>query len=123
MLFQKISFFKIPNHQRFNYEPRFYDPIREELQERESRIKSELNKEEEEFRRQNIKGAFKSNLTFESSTRYESKTNKNTGLLRIIIIVILTGGLWSYWEFGSDSIYFLLILLPVYYFLRRSKII
>lgn len=119
MLFQKISFFKIPSNQKFNYDPRYYDPIREELAERESRIKSELKAEAIERERiaSRLRGSFRSSFT------YESQTNKNAGLLRIIIISLLTGGIWAYWEFGSQATYFLLILLPVYFFLKRAKVL
>ncbi len=35
-------FTKAPQHQRFNYNPRFYDPQKEEMKEREERIKLEV---------------------------------------------------------------------------------
>ncbi len=39
------SIFKTASHQRFAIKPRYYDPIKEEIEERTSRIKRELEEE------------------------------------------------------------------------------
>ena len=39
------SIFKTASHQRFAIKPRYYDPIKEEIEERTSRIKKELEQE------------------------------------------------------------------------------
>lgn len=39
------SIFKTASHQRFAIKPRYYDPIKEEIEERTSRIKKELQEE------------------------------------------------------------------------------
>ena len=39
------SIFKTASHQRFSIKPRYYDPIKEEIEERTSRIKKELEQE------------------------------------------------------------------------------
>ena len=38
-----LKFFKVPKHQRYSYKPRFYDPKKEELQERLKTIKEAKN--------------------------------------------------------------------------------
>ncbi|MEH0157789.1 hypothetical protein V6R21_27110 [Limibacter armeniacum] len=36
------SIFKIPNYRRFDYEPRYYDPVKERIEEREKLIKAQM---------------------------------------------------------------------------------
>lgn len=63
-----LSIFKTPNYQRFAIKPRYYDPIEEEIKERTSRIKRELEEgkevhEEEElgtYSGASIRGSFAS---------------------------------------------------------------
>jgi hypothetical protein len=38
----RFSFFKTPQHKRFEYTPRIWDPAKEEREEREKRIREEL---------------------------------------------------------------------------------
>ena len=41
-----ISLFtKAPQHQRFSYKPRYYNPQQDEMKEREERIRKELERE------------------------------------------------------------------------------
>jgi hypothetical protein len=62
------SIFKTPNYQRFDIKPRYYDPIKEEIEERTARIKKELEQgkglQEEEnlanYSGTSIKGSFAS---------------------------------------------------------------
>jgi hypothetical protein len=39
----RLSFFKIPQHKRFEYTPRIWDPAKEEREERLRRIREELS--------------------------------------------------------------------------------
>ena len=52
------SIVKIPSHKRFDFQPRHYDPVKEELQERVERIKREheaKNNPNISFRQNNIR--------------------------------------------------------------------
>ncbi|MDH5604781.1 MAG: hypothetical protein OEY51_12615 [Cyclobacteriaceae bacterium] len=79
---QKLpSIFKTARHQRFHLSPRYYDPVREDIQRREKNIKRQHeagneNKEGPDL----IQGSFK---------RYTSKTNSQSTLIRLIIIFLL----------------------------------
>ncbi|MCG8476366.1 MAG: hypothetical protein MI784_12940 [Cytophagales bacterium] len=55
------SFIKLPRHSRFEIEPRHYDPIKEEIEERTEKIKRELElrKKGQGGRRINISKAYK----------------------------------------------------------------
>ncbi len=39
------SIIKLPKHQRFTYEPRFYDPVKEDIANRKALIESSLRQE------------------------------------------------------------------------------
>lgn len=61
-----LSIFKTPTYQKFAIKPRYYDPIKEEIEERTSRIKRELAEGKElqdqedlgPYRGASIKGSF-----------------------------------------------------------------
>ena len=51
------SLTRLPKNRRFNFQPRYYDPIKEEIEERTSRIKKEIG-DSSEFYREHISAAF-----------------------------------------------------------------
>jgi len=112
------SIIKIPRHQRFNVMPRYYDPVKEDLEQRISRIKEELKsgeKDEGEFPSR-ITGAFKGRIT----QRRERITR--TGLLQFFIMATLGGGIFGYIYFGEVIFYFLMIVVALYVYLRLRRI-
>ncbi len=79
-------FFKIPRHRQFNYQPLYYDPEKEEREERNREIKRELGiKDEEEgeyrptIRRGSMKAYFKGN----------KRARRNSNLRLVLIIIFL----------------------------------
>ena len=116
---QKLpSIFRTTKHKRFFYEPWYYDAVKEEIEQRESLIKRELDPEDEaasNFRSgSGIRGSFR---------KTKAQTGDSTFLLRMIIFTMLVGGALSVWYFGKNSVYFLLLILPVYFILRKRKIV
>ena len=127
------SFVRVAKPHRFNITPRHYDPIKEEIEQRTSAIKRELEEQgildadPSEFRlpsgRQSaIRGAFKSGSKAKSTGVFE-----RSGLLRLIILVLLLGGLGGYLYLGTEVLYYLAYLslgvgmLIVLKRLKRSK--
>jgi hypothetical protein len=82
-------FTKAPQHQRFKYNPRFYDPVKEELKEREDRIQSEIERARGEVRQES--GDYKSRIagSFQAA-RKGSKPGSDTSatMIRLSILVI-----------------------------------
>lgn len=77
------SFFKTPRPRRFNFQARYYDENKEEMQERYARIKAEVEGEKEggslrrvDFRSQWVKQ--------KKTTNFEKKSN-----IRLLFIFIL----------------------------------
>lgn len=112
-------FTKAPNHKRFNYTPRFYDPQEEERKEREERIRKELqgtSEEELSAYRSRIAGSFK------SAKKTAGRMNDpSASLLRSIILTFLAIWLIAYLQFGSVMFYALFLLVPFYLFLKFRK--
>lgn len=115
-------FTKTPQHRKFSFTPRFYDPKEEERREREERIRKELKENDEEElllhsdHRARIAGSFKS--ARRSASRQK---NPSTSLLRIIILTFLSIWLIAYLQFGNVAFYALLLFIPFYLFIKFKE--
>ena len=78
------SFIRLPKNKRFNFEPRYYDPIKEEIEERTSRIKNEMEEEEGYSHRGSISSAF----------RRKQRQNKQSNVMQFVFVFILVGVLF-----------------------------
>ncbi len=113
-------FNKTPSHQRFNYIPRYYDPVKEEMKEREARIKRELKLEQEQGPgdyRSRIAGSFQ-------SARKRSKQSKESlgaNLLRFGIILFLVVFIIAYIQWGEIAFYGFALFVPFYIYLKFRK--
>ncbi|WP_143962449.1 hypothetical protein [Litoribacter populi] len=113
------SLFTSTSHQRFAIKPRFYDPVKEEIEQRTSRIQKELESKgvlhpdeygEESFgksRSSSLRGAF----TQASLRKSSSSGLSSAGLLRMFIFVILMVGVFGYIYYGNAALYALLVLI------------
>jgi Flp pilus assembly protein TadB len=119
-----ISLFtKAPSHQRFAYTPRYYDPKKEEMREREERIKRELERErgivsETEMTgyRGRIAGSF-------HAARRRSKMNSgpNVVLLRLAVLLFISMFLFAFLTWGKPVLYSLFIFIPIYFYFKFRK--
>jgi hypothetical protein len=119
-----ISLFsKTPNHKRFNYTPRYWDQAAEERKEREERIRKDLEREQglapegSPNYRARIEGSFHS---------ARKRSNKSSGelnavLLRSGVLLFLVLFLMAFLTWGTDSLYALLIFIPVYFYFKFKK--
>ena len=104
------SLFRLPSHQRFNIEPRYYDPIKEEIEERTERIKREQGNKASEFMPRRI------------SFERRSRTELNTSFLQLLIAAILGVLLIGWLYFGNQVFNVLWLVLPAYLFFRLRGI-
>lgn len=113
-------FTKTPTHQRFNYTPRYYDPKKEEMQEREARIRKELKLEQEQG-----PGDYRSRIA--GSFHAARKRSKNTEgsldatLLRFGIILFLVLFIMAYIQWGQMAFYGFALFIPFYIYLKFRK--
>lgn len=122
---------KLGKYHRFNITPRYYDPIKEEIENRTQAIKRELEEEGVLRRgddsnasfspgyRSSIRGSFRSRSKAKSSSVFE-----RSGLMRLLIFVILLGGLAGYLYLGNEVLYYVLYLtmaIGMWMILNRLK--
>jgi hypothetical protein len=111
-----LSILRIAKHQRFNIEPRYYDKVREDIEQRTSRIKRELKLERrggaaDTAEQSRINGAFSKNKRHEATM---------TGVLRMFLIFIISGQFFGFYYFGPSVFYTLLLAIPAYYLIARK---
>ncbi|MCW5909587.1 MAG: hypothetical protein KIT62_00855 [Cyclobacteriaceae bacterium] len=116
-------FTKAPQHQRFNYIPRFYDPQKEEMQERENRIKKEIEREQGIVSetpgdyRSRIAGSFQA-----ARKRSKPAIGANAVMIRLGVLLFLSVFIIAFLEWGRPVLYSLFLFIPVYFYLKfKSK--
>lgn len=87
-----ISFFKVPKNRRFDYKPRFYDPDKERIEEKKRKMG--FADTEDEVESDGTPGSALRNGAMRKRhdmyTQKLSQQKKQTILLRILLIVMLT---------------------------------
>ena len=118
-------FTKAPKHQRFNYAPRFYDPVKEELEQRESRIRLELSREKGEVSQEELIGhRTRISGAFQAARKRSNPVSAGTSatMLRLGILLFITIFLVAFLEFGRPALYSLFLFVPLYLYLKfKSK--
>jgi len=104
------SLFRLPRHQQFEIKPRYYDPVKEFVEERKSLI--------EKGKSENITDYSSSRIRFE---RRKSSEGISASLLQLIIALALSGIVVGWLYLGNDMLYVTLGLVPVYFYLRFRK--
>ncbi|WP_130274962.1 hypothetical protein [Cecembia calidifontis] len=128
--------FRTTQPMRFDIKPRYYDPVKEEIEQRTARIKRELQAEGKipydgnepleasGYHGSSIRGAFTSGGSIKG--RHTSPL-QSAGMLRLVIFVLLIGSLFGYIYYGPEAIYTILYivagisLLVVFFRLRRQR--
>ena len=118
-------FTKAPKHQRFNYTPRFYDPTKEEMEQRESRIKLEIAREKGTLKSEDISG-YRGRISgaFQAARKRSNPVSAGTNatMLRLGILLFITIFLVAFLEFGRPALYSLILVVPFYLYLKfKSK--
>ncbi len=84
------SLFKIPNHRKFHYHPRYYDPEKEEVRQQVERLEREKESSHKE-KEVNIRYEFKS---LRQRTQQQQGEHRNRIIRVIVIFFILLGFLY-----------------------------
>ena len=106
------SLIRLPRNRRFGFAPRYYDPIKEEIEERTRRIQQELNTGD-------VSGEYvPGRITFQRKTQ----SVPSTSLLQLAIAAIL-GLMVIGWLFlGNDIFYYMAYVgIPIYVYFRFIK--
>lgn len=128
------SIFNSVGPSRFDIKPRYYDPVREEIEQRTARIKRELQADGKLESDQEMDEAFQSN--YGSSIRGAftqggpikgrgGSVMNNAGFMRLLIIIVLIGGGMGYIYYGLQALYllaigiFVIVLLVAFFRLKK----
>lgn len=107
-----FSFLKrVPKYKRFYYEPRYYDPVKEEIKIRTEKIRDEFSHEKEANYRSTISEGF---------ARKRTKGGKASSM-QLILIFLLLGAFLGYIFYGNIALWIFLILFAAYVFIRTRK--
>ncbi|MEM7550267.1 MAG: hypothetical protein AAF363_11350 [Bacteroidota bacterium] len=103
------SLLRTPNYQRFKIEPRYYDPVKEDIDRRTRIIKKELESGRQFSSGEGIRGSFSRKSKFE----YDKSS-----YLRIILMVFFFVIIFGYLEFGNAIFHIFWLVIPVYLFFK-----
>jgi len=110
------SLFKTPLHSRFGYEPRYYDPIKEEVDLKIAAAKKALlsaNKGGDEAM------DYKSSIS--EAFQRRQKASGRASVYQLLIAVALLGTFVGWLFYGNDVFYIYLLVSPVYFYFRIKK--
>lgn len=107
------SLTRLPNHQRFHFEPRYYDPVKEDIAERTSRIKQEIRQvsSPDGLRRSSLQGAF----------AQRTHQARSASVLQFVIMAVLFTVTFGYIYFGNVALYVLILIAPIYFLVRLRR--
>lgn len=84
-----FSLFKQPEYRRFNLKPRYWDPEKEAREEREKRIKAELDLLDDENYTPHIRGEFRKEYDKRKSTRSNIASSRTIRMFMILILLFI----------------------------------
>lgn len=108
------SLIKIPKHQRFYIKPRFYDPVKEDVENRERLIIAEINTEKK-------KGSYTPGARLSSAFRRHKSKKDNSSILQFLFVIFLLGGTVGYLYFGNIALYTVFGLAALIIVIKRLK--
>ncbi len=108
------SLIRIPTHQRFYIKPRYYDPIKEEVENRERLIIAEINAEKK-------KGTYVPGTRVSSAFKRPGAKKDDGSILRLLIVILLFGGITAYMFYGQIALYITLGVLMAFVVVKKVK--
>ena len=119
------SLFRTPRHQRFNVSPRYYDPVKEEMDARVAQIRSEMEGgsqlEGDEDSSQIMQRTYSSRISGSFTTRTQRRSPVN--MMQMVILALLLGLIAGYWYFGNLALYVIITISSVLLYLKIKRII
>jgi hypothetical protein len=111
------SLIRLPNHQRFKFQARHYDPVKEEIEERVSKIKHDMELEK------NLR-ASRNGSAIQGSFKAKSDLTKGAGPsasgIQLIIALFLMVTIFGWLYYGNDIFYTYTLIVPIIVW-NRSK--
>ncbi|MEL6836734.1 MAG: hypothetical protein AAFP77_27275 [Bacteroidota bacterium] len=89
-MFGKRSLFRVPKHQKFDYKPMYYDPQKEELQERLKELR-ELQQDDIDGTKARISSGMRSTWNSDKEYRRKQVMRSNLILVGLVIMLLVLG--------------------------------
>lgn len=105
------SIFRLPAHQRFEIQPRYYDPVKEDIEKRTDRIRKQLENEKNGLKTESIREAYKA----------RGGSSRSADLFQLLMIIIVGLSIGGYLMYGASVYFALLLLVPLYIILRKRR--
>ena len=112
------SFFRLPRHQRFDIQPRHYDPIKDEIEQKRKRVRRLIDID----RKNGIENAHAPGARIEGAFRKNSPRKDNSSFLRLGLGAILFSGVVGYLYFGEYVLYATLGVALIYLLVKKMGI-
>jgi hypothetical protein len=89
-MFGKRSMFRVPKHQQFEYKPMYYDPKKEELQERLKQLE-DLQQQDVEGTKARISSGLRGGYLSDQTYRRNQVLRSNLTLIAVIAMLAILG--------------------------------
>jgi hypothetical protein len=109
MKFPSLS--RMPRHKRFSFEPRYYDPVKEDVKNRTERLKVESRLAERQAYTEHIKAAYSSRI----------RKRNTTNMMQLVLIAIILGTVIGWLMYGNNVLYYSAGMLALYIFIRTRR--
>ena len=109
------SLVKLPKYNKFNFEPRYYDPVKEEIEMRTKNMKAELDAHKRLD--PNDRARFRSEM--EQVFKRRAAEDRNSNVMQVTFIFLFLSIFVGYLFYGNYALYAALILIPMYILYRK----
>jgi hypothetical protein len=106
------SLSRLSNYKRFSFEPRYYDPVKEDIQNRTQRIKQELKITSTNDHREQLKSAF----------NHRARREKSSDIMQVFLIILLLGTFVGWMIYGNVALYAFALAFPLFLYFRTRKL-
>lgn len=107
---------RLPKYKRFSFEPRYYDPVKEDIEQRTSRVKQEIR----QLAADDTQRSWQSSIAGSFASKRANDT-KNANILQMVILIFLITFIGGYLLYGNDIFYIFLLIVPAYVYIKRKK--
>ncbi len=107
------SFIRLPRHQKFQYEPRYYDPIKEDIERRISLAKKQHSVESNADAKERISAHWKRN----------ERSARKASVLQLVILAVLVSTVVAYFYLGNTGLYIMIGIFIFAYCIYRFNML
>ncbi|MDO1448521.1 hypothetical protein Q0590_19750 [Rhodocytophaga aerolata] len=108
------SLVRVPKYKRFNFEPRHYDPVKEEIKNRTERIKSELNSSENTVSTDSVNELQVKQRISEAFVRDKRRSGGKMNGLQLFLVLLLSATFVGFLYIGFPALIITGVIICLY---------